>query len=166
VIPTSISVTRTPVAVTGHEAPVSVAAPELLPPTAPASHEMWTAPLLLELLLEPLLDPVPELPLPELLVDPLLLDPGPVPELLLELLPVPELPPGPPLLEPVVTPEPLPLPDPLPLPAPAPLLDVPPLLFDAPAPASPKPGVLACEPHAAMTNSPSDRPTGIVWWVR
>jgi hypothetical protein len=128
-------VIRTPVAVTGHEAPVSGAAPELLPPTAPASHEMWLAPLL-------------ELPVDAPLLDPPLLDPAPLLEVLLDPAPPSELPPG------------LPLSGPLPLPELPPLLDVPPLLPDPNPASASEPRVVAREEQAAMTKSPSDRLTG------
>ena len=89
-MPTSISVTRTPEAETGHEAPVSVEAPELEPPTVgmpPSPHDTGgVAPESPEAPLEPPLEP--PLPLP-LLCDapPELPDEAPLPAPLLPELP-------------------------------------------------------------------------------
>jgi hypothetical protein len=90
--PTSISVTRTPEAVTGHDAPVSVDAPELEPlagkPASPQYIGIEPSESI-EPLLEPplLLDVPPELPLelltPEPLPEPPLLPELPLPEPLL-----------------------------------------------------------------------------------
>jgi hypothetical protein len=90
-MPTSISVTLTPDAATGHDAPVSVEAPELEPlpmSTPPSPHDTGRAtPESPEPLLDPLLplDVPPELPLE-------LPAPEPLPEPLPPELPVPELP--------------------------------------------------------------------------
>jgi hypothetical protein len=137
-MPTSISVVRTPEAEIGHEAPVSVDEPELLPVAAPPSPHGTTGGAIPESA-EPLLEPLP-------LLDPLLL---------------PELPPldAPPELLP---PELLPLPEPLlpELPAPEPPVPDPPLLVPA-APELPPSGppslpqsmgVLAL-PHAAASKT-------------
>ena len=94
--PTSISVTRTLEAETGHDAPVSVEEPELepLPAGTPASPQYTGSgpPESAEPLLDPplLLDVPPELPLE-------LPAPEPLPDVLPPELPVPELP-LPPLL--------------------------------------------------------------------
>jgi hypothetical protein len=97
-MPTSISVTRTPAADTGHDAPVSVDTPPLepFPVTRPPSPHITrgVTPASAEPLLDPPLDEAPELP-PELAPE---LPPEPLPDPLPPELPVPELPLPEPLL--------------------------------------------------------------------